>query len=1033
MFSSLSSLRGTLAAVVLVLVLTGGSSIAAAESPAEPYACEEDLIEVMFARESTVRLRGGEPVDLTTDALAGVEDVLVRLEWTEWRRISPVSEERLDEFHARGQANIGHALYNMNNIYRLRVPKGLDVWEIGRDLEALPGVYLARPVPRPMRAPVPDDFEYLQGYLDPATDTPSGVSAEFSWTLDGGDGTGVTVCDLEYSWNEDHLDLTKLPNSQIMSDTADPFNDEQHGTAVVGVMVSDDDGVGTTGICHGADLLTCGTFYGSPTPEWNVPGAMTVAIDTLEAGDIIVLEQQWDYTGSGGYVPIEWWLTNIPYPQTANAVYVAIQNAVANGIHVVEAGGNGGISMDNWVWVGDSGAIIVGAGGADIGPDADLQRLAFSSFGWRFNCQGWGENVVTTGYGALYDDDGINYAYTDTFAGTSSASPVVAGAAACCVGFWKGYGWDESLLTPTLLRMALANTGTPQNLSVYGNIGSRPNIRAADSLLVTQEIEWADDSAPPTSNPGSSTNGVAWGDYDGDGDHDLYVSCYFDTNKLFRNDGGGNFTDVTSGPLGETGQSQVSAWADYDNDGDLDLYVGKSYAANKLLRNDGSGVFTDVTAGALADTGVATSLAWADYDNDGKVDLFVKNYNSPNALLHNDGGGAFTNTTPAGMANATMDGGCAWGDYDSDGDQDIYIVQGPGANKLFRNDGSGVFTDVTSGPLGNSDYGIAVAWGDYDNDGDLDLYLVNNGYDNKLFRNDGGGSFLDQTPANLVGFGYDFGCAWGDYDNDGDLDLFMTMGYCCNHLFRNDGGGVFTDRTTGPLSDPYSYSIGTAFADYDEDGDIDLFIGNSGPWDQCHLFKNLIGTNSHWIEVNLVGTVSNRAAIGARVRVVTGRGSQIREVSGGSGMRSQESLTQEFGLGASTLVDSLIVNWPSGNTDVLTNLAADQFLQVTESGTSVAGGDPLAFRLHPNTPNPFSKRTLIRYDLPQSAEVELAIYDLAGRKVRTLLSAAVRSPGPHETSWDGRDDAGNAVASGVYFAKLEAGADVERRRLVLLK
>ncbi len=1020
--------------VCIVALLLPGTLLHGGIDISGPYECEDDLIEVVFAQASEVRLRDRGLVDLATDALAGVDEALSGLEWHEWRRICDVPEERLDAIQARGEANAGKPVYNMNNIYRLRIPGGHDVWEVGRGIEALPGVIAARPVPRPMRPPVPDDYEHLQGYLDPASDTPTGINAEYSWTLTGGAGGGVTVCDLEYSWNEDHLDLTKLPGSQLIANTADPFSDENHGTAVVGVMVSDDDGVGTTGICHEADLRTAGTYYGTPTPEWNVAGAMAVAIDSLDAGDVIVLEQQWDYNSAGAYVPIEWWQSYSPSDQFQNAVYIAIENAVTNGIHVVEAGGNGGINTDGMNWFGDSGAIIVGAGGADLGPDADLQRLSFSSHGVRFNLQGWGELVVTTGYGTLYDDDGDNYAYADSFNGTSSASPVVAGAVACCAGYWKeGLGRDPFALTPYLLRSTLMTTGTPQNLAVYGNIGPRPNIRAADSLLVQQELEWADASHDPVWNYGRRGNGMAWGDYDNDGDIDLYVGNNGQANRLYRNDNG-FFADATTTPLNDANSANGVAWGDYDNDGDLDLYVVNYGEANKLLRNDGGGTFADATSGPLGDTGYGDSCAWGDYDNDGDVDLYVTNYDGPNKLFRNEGGGTFTDASSAPVNDSSSTGGCAWGDYDNDGDLDLYIANYYSAtNKLFRNDGGGTFVDATTAPLGNADEGVGVAWGDYDNDGDLDIYLVNNGQDNKLFRNDGGGSFTDVTSGPLVGGGYDFGCTWGDYDNDGDLDLYVTMGYCCNQLLRNDGGGTFVDDTTGPLGDASSYSLGTAFGDYDNDGDLDIYVANVGTFDYAKLFRNLLGYENTWIHVNLVGTDSNKAAIGARVRVVTGRGSQIREVSGGSGMRSQDSLTAEFGLGSETLVDSIIVSWPSGNTDVITNLVANQFVLITETGTSIGDDDRWSFALSGNAPNPFARETRIRYELPSAARVHLAVYSVAGRKVRSLVDGEPRAAGRHEVRWEGRDDTGASVAAGVYFYRLEAGGRTVTRRMVVLK
>ena len=494
--------------------------------PLNTYPCELGLIEVMFQHEAKMRLVHGEPVDLSdTEATVGLPEVLSLTDCHSWERISEVTEERLDELEETGEIRTGQDLYNLNNIFRLRFTGDIDPWELSRQLEALPGVMLARPVPLPQPPPQPPDYQGMQGYLNPASSTPTGIDALYAWTQGGGNGSTVTVCDLEYSWNYNHADVTKAAGSQINSNVSDPFSDNNHGTAVIGEMVSDNNGWGTTGICHGAGLATCGTFYGQPSPGWNVPGAMAVAISALSAGDVILLEQQWDYTGSGGYVPIEWWLNYSPNPQTYNGVYAAIQTAVANGIHVVQAGGNGSYNTDLLSWFGNSGAMIIGAGGAFI--SNDLKRLSFSSYGTRFDLQGWGENVVTTGYGTLFNGMGVNYYYASGFSGTSSASPIVAGATACCVGYWVANGNPAGTLTPSLLRWTLVNTGTPQVTPPSGNIGPRPNLLTAFAYLYSVGIaagEAADLGVPssitaspnPTmgaitltiSNPGAIDEGV---------------------------------------------------------------------------------------------------------------------------------------------------------------------------------------------------------------------------------------------------------------------------------------------------------------------------------------------------------------------------------------------------------------------------------------------------------------------------------------------------------------------------------------------
>ena len=895
---------------------------------------------MMFAQDSKVRVRGGELVDLATDALAGVDEVLAKAGSVEWYRICDVPEERLDEIQASGEANTGKFVYNLNNIYRLRISEGFDVWAISRELEALSGIMLARPVPKPMTLPWPPDYEWMQGYLDSAGSTPTGIDAEYAWTQTGGSGMGVTVCDLEYSWNYNHLDVTKAFNSQINSNVADPFSNNNHGTAVIGELVSDNNTKGTTGICWWSNLKTCGTYYGSPTPYWNVPGAMAVAIANLSAGDVILLEQQWDYFGNGDHIPIEWWTDYSPYAQSYNGVYAAIVNAIANGIHVVEAGGNSrlssvGVNTDNLIWYGNSGAIIVGAGGVKTAgqyPEGDLERLYFSAYGSRFDLQGWGEEVVTTGYGHLYSSEGVNLCYTDSFSGTSSAAPIVAGAVACCVGYWKAQGFSASSLTPAALRNILVTTGTPQVNPGSGHIGPRPDLLAAFPYVSS----FVDVTSGPLGYAGRCF-GVAWGDYDNDGDQDLYTTATCgNPNKLLRNDGGGVFADATSGPLGHVATGAGVAWGDYDNDGDIDLFVGNSGTSDKLFRNDGGGNFFDATSAPLSNALWTTAIAWVDYDNDGKLDIYVVQSYGNNKLFHNDGGGNFSDASSWPVSDMGTGSCVAWADYDNDGDQDFYLSNygGTYSNRLIRNDGGGNFTLVTPACMSDAGNGTGVAWGDYDNDGDLDLYLANFGTANKLFRNDGGGNFTDVTAYPLGDAGQSTGCTWADYDNDGDLDLYMVNWGGYNKLFENVGGGSFIDATPSCLDMLYPLNgKGVAWGDHDNDGDLDLYLAHDIGGQPNKLMQNQIGSANHWLFVDLVGTISNRAAIGARVRVVAGGFSQIREISGGSGYLSQNSLTAEFGLGSLTPVDTVEVKWPSGQADTLTALSVDTLIKIYEGGS----------------------------------------------------------------------------------------------------
>ncbi|MCK5328656.1 MAG: VCBS repeat-containing protein, partial [Candidatus Latescibacteria bacterium] len=280
--------------------------------------------------------------------------------------------------------------------------------------------------------------------------------------------------------------------------------------------------------------------------------------------------------------------------------------------------------------------------------------------------------------------------------------------------------------------------------------------------------------------------GIAWGDYDGDGDPDLFAvdSNPLKGNVLYRNEGGGRFSDVTSSAgVGAMGNSKGGVWGDFDNDGDPDLYVTRSGAQNILYRNEGDGVFSDISEKAGVDVdNEGIGAVWVDYDNDGWLDLYT--VREPVKLYRNGGDGAFADVTDAagvGDLGGKVENG-AWGDYDNDGDADLYVSNREQANVLFRNEGDGTFVDGTldAGVPGHSSgTTLSAVWGDYDNDGDLDLYVLeSNGFrTNLLYRNNGSGTFTDVTETAGVGDnGAGTGAVWGDFDNDGDLDLYVSNG-----------------------------------------------------------------------------------------------------------------------------------------------------------------------------------------------------------------------------------------------------------------
>jgi enediyne biosynthesis protein E4 len=525
-----------------------------------------------------------------------------------------------------------------------------------------------------------------------------------------------------------------------------------------------------------------------------------------------------------------------------------------------------------------------------------------------------------------------------------------------------------------------------------------------------------------TSAPGDTgiCRGVTFVDFDGDGFPDLTWSREgTPAVRMARNDRNGHFTEVTPAPMQLGGNSTTLAWADFDNDGDLDLYSCEEETPNHLYRNDGNGVFNDITKGALGDPGHTHGMTWIDYDRDGDVDMFFTDLNTPGHLLRNDGGGNFTDVTTAPL-DSTAGGGVAAADYDLDGDTDIFLSRfllKP--DMLFRND-DGVFVDATIGALANAGNGTGVAWGDYDNDGYPDLFIGNAGQSPALLHNLGTGIFILNgqpvfAPAQQV-----FGVSWVDVDNDGDLDLYVTRAFGQRSALFENQNGVFVDVTVPPLTE-IGHSAGCAWGDMDQDGDMDLFIGNvktDSLQTPNKLYRNNLANGNRWLELELIGTMTNRAAIGTRVEVITPGRHQTREVSGGSGYRSQDMLTLHFGLGTADTAH-VRIHWLSGIVKDTTFLTVNRRRTIREILPSMAvptGGSS------PNTlaaafPNPFVRRAAIVFDLAATTDVRLEIIDLQGRVVRTLADGA-RPAGRHTAEWDGRDRNGIPVAEGLYFARI---------------
>ncbi len=456
-------------------------------------------------------------------------------------------------------------------------------------------------------------------------------------------------------------------------------------------------------------------------------------------------------------------------------------------------------------------------------------------------------------------------------------------------------------------------------------------------------------------------------------------------NVLYRNKGNGKFEEITDkAGVGDEGYGMGVCAGDYNNDGHVDLYV-TNFGANVLYSNGGDGSFVDATETAgIGDKRLSMSAAFADIDNDGDLDLYVSNntdftlenhkecrhgsirvycgpgqYKGASGIMYrNEGNGTFADVTAEmGLYNdRCRQLGVVFGDYDNDGDADLFVANDMTPNFLFRNEGGTRFSNiglnagVAFSPDGKPEAGMGTDFGDYDNDGYLDLVVCNFQWEHcRLLKNERGDVFkdqiheskLDEPTFSTLTFGTDF----LDYDNDGYLDLFLANGHVepnieiidragpsyaqRDQLFHNNKDGTFTDVSTdSPGLATASVGRGSATADYDNDGDLDLFVSNNNQ--RGLLLRNDGGNRQHWLSVHTVGTHSNRDGIGARIRVIAGGSEQVKEVRSGSSYLSQNALRVHFGLGTHTRVNRVEIRWPSGVKQVLEGVAADQFLTVRE-------------------------------------------------------------------------------------------------------
>jgi hypothetical protein len=575
-------------------------------------------------------------------------------------------------------------------------------------------------------------------------------------------------------------------------------------------------------------------------------------------------------------------------------------------------------------------------------------------------------------------------------------------------------------------------------------------------------FELIDNNSIGLTPAGYAKRGGCMVDIDRNGWPDIYTLKYNGPgySRLFTNNQG-YFTDITD----QTPLKQIEdvdgirtfnvVWVDFDNDGDRDC----SFGTNKeiyLLRNDNN-VLTDISeeTGFIAPKPPGFIIewhlsvcAWADVDLDGDLDCLVYQYNNENMYLFRNDDGMFTNiATEAGLdsTHLSVDGflnPIVFTDWDMDGDPDIC-----GRTDIFTNE-NGVFHDVTE-EIGLHEVTIVnhKEFFDYDNDGDLDYLTItgkpDDGY-NELYENQDGHFVNVSQEVGIINMRDLYrGCSTGDFDNDGDQDIFIQLNIpqSLDALLVNDevepGVHVFADVAEFVGITQTGDRIGGGFFDYDKDGFLDLYIHSA---EHSHiLYHNLGVSGGNWIGLILEGTLSNRDAVGSFIWLYYKDGKkQLRYTKAGSDYLRQDNPWVHFGVGFETSIDSIVIRWPLGYKQVITDLDINQYHNIKEPDyTAVPSGkekttQPISFELNQNYPNPFNPSTTIEYEISKTTHVHLSIFDLNGRQIRRLINEN-QTLGHYKIRWDGLDFAGNVVPSGVLIYKLTTNSQILSRKMLLIK
>jgi hypothetical protein len=542
-------------------------------------------------------------------------------------------------------------------------------------------------------------------------------------------------------------------------------------------------------------------------------------------------------------------------------------------------------------------------------------------------------------------------------------------------------------------------------------------------------------------------------------------------NALFKNNGDGTFTDVakeagveglidtTVIPQNRMIENYGASWGDFDNDGDVDLFLTNK-GVDQLYENMGDGTFTNISHSAGVDKIIrdSASSVWFDYDNDGDLDLYVCGYgeyglvvSSDNIMYRNNGDATFTDVTAEsglrepGYTFVTMV-------FDANGDRwpDLYCNNDFGNNYFYVNNGDGTFTEQTRKfGLENDGESMGITLGDFDNNGLFDIYFSNmtqtmgnsrDGQWNPLFSQITPGLFQDVSIEAGVGFAdWGWGVEFFDFDLDTDLDIYVVNGFgrdeSYNRFFRNNGNKTFEEYGQQSGADSKNVARGLCIADFNNDGRLDIFVANEeriAPEFYLNTWQP-----GNYIKMNLIGTTSNRDARGAVVRLLV-NGRNYCRPNDGVELYGQSKTPIHFGLGNAQLIQTLTVVWPSGTIQEFKGIPANQTITIEEDLGIIVGVKDIAstiprkLELLKNYPNPVKNGTSFRFQNASSSEIKIEVFDLLGRLVATPVKEFYHA-GNHIVKWNATNPNGQLLPSGVYIQKISDGNSILQGKLMIVR